>query len=1103
MIKRLFMMRKLMNVLLCFMISIGMAVAQNKGVTGTVISDDDGEPIVGASVIVKGTSIGSITNLDGQFDLSVPASANTLVVSYLGMASQEVAVQPNLRIVMKSSTQNLDEVVVTALGISRDKKTLGYAVQQVGGEDVNTTKTNNFVTALSGKVSGLQVKNTTTFGGSVNVLIRGASSLTQNNQALFVVDGVPIDNSNVNNTTQRNGGIGFDYGNTASDINPNDIESVSVLKGAAATALYGSRAGSGVILITTKKGESASKKPVVRLSSNITLSSIDMATMPEHQKEYGAGYGQYYDSPNGFFDYSDINGDGVEDLMVPFYEDASRGGRLDGTLVYQWDSFYPTSPNYGKKTPYVASPNGPEYFFRTGVSLTNSIDVSGGSDVSTYRFAYTNLDQDGTMPNSSIKRNSASFSGSYDILKNLKISSTANYVHTSAIGRPPTGYNDNVMSMFRQWYQSNVDIKQMEEVYKSSGQNATWNRTAWNDDTPAYWDNPYWSRYKNYETDRRQRLIAHVKLDWKITDYLSLMGRYAIDTYGYLQEERKEVGSHAERFGVGVNENTSGYARLDRSFTETNADLLANFHKTIGGDFDLTALAGVNIRRSTLDQVYASTNNGLSVPGVFALSNSLDPILPPEEDYERIGINGIFASASLGYKNTYYIEGTIRRDQASTLPLENNAYIYPSVTGSLIFSNLLKQDWLSFGKVRLNFAEVGNSAPALSVRDSYTSVSPFNGNAMVTVPDTRNNPELKPERQQAVEAGLEAGFLNNRVGFDLAVYNNRTFDQLVPISLSFATGYERRWINAGEIENKGVELSLFATPVKTRDFSWDVKLNWAANRNKVVSLYVDEAGNEVRNLQLGSLQGGVTINARVGEPYGVISGTDFVYNDNGEKIIKSNGRYLFTSGNAEVLGNVNPDWTGGLSNTFAYKNLALSFLIDAQSGGSVWSLDMSYGQATGVYKESVGPNDLGNPKRDPIVWVDPADHSKGYAPNSGGTVLPGVLEDGTPNTIRVDESNYQAGGYIAYPNKAFVYDASYVKLRELSLTYTIPKSLLAKTHAIAGASLSFVGSNLWIIHKNLPYADPEATQSSGNIQGWQSGVMPTERNFGFTLNVQF
>jgi hypothetical protein len=370
---------------------------------------------------------------------------------------------------------------------------------------------------------------------------------------------------------------------------------------------------------------------------------------------------------------------------------------------------------------------------------------------------------------------------------------------------------------------------------------------------------------------------------------------------------------------------------------------------------------------------------------------------------------------------------------------------------------------------------------------------------MSTVPNTRNNHNLKPESQHAYEAGIEAGFLNNRIGFDLALYTNRTFDQIVPLSVSYATGYTARWINAGEIENRGVELSLFGTPVKTKDFSWDIKLNWAANRNKVVSLYVDETGNEVENLQLGSLQGGVTINARIGEPYGVISGTDYVYK-NGQPTITQNGIYEFSANNDNVLGNVNPDWTGGLYNTFTYKNLSLGFLIDAQQGGSIFSLDMSYGNTTGIYKESVGLNDLGNPKRDPIVWADPQDHSKGYAPNSGGTLLPGVLADGTPNTIRVDESNYTADGYMSKPNIAYVYDASFVKLREVALTYTFPRS---KIKALSGASLSLVGSNLWILYKNLPYADPEATQSSGNIQGWQSGVMPTERNIGLTLNVQF
>jgi TonB-linked SusC/RagA family outer membrane protein len=1026
-----------------------------------------------------------------------------MVISYVGMASQELPVQPSMRVLLKLDAQNLDEVVVTALGISREKKTLGYAVQQVAGDELNTVKSSNFITGLSGKVSGLQIKNSTTFGGSTNVLIRGASSLTQDNQALFVIDGVPIDNTNVNSKEQLKGRSGFDYGNTASDINPNDIESISVLKGAAASALYGSRAAAGVILISTKKG-SANKKPSVRFSSNVTLSRINEQTFPQYQTGYGAGYGPWYGSEtNPYFDEDDIDGDGIDDLLVPYYEDASRGAKLDGTLVRQWDSFYPSSPNFGKKTPYLPAQNGPASFFETGVGLTNSIDVSGGGAASTFRLGYTNTDQTGTQPNSLMQRNNITFSGSLGLLKNLNVSASANYIHTYTKGRPSTGYNDNAMTMFRQWYQANVDIKMMEHLYKSGDGNATWNRVAHDNAAPAYWDNLYWARYENYEDDTRSRLIGYAKVDWNITDFLSLMGRYSVDTYSYLQEERKAVGSHAEPFGVEQEDAASGYSRLTRSFIETNADLLLNFNKKVGADFDISALLGLNIRRNQVDKVYISTNNGLSVPGVFALSNSVDPILPPEEDFERIGINGIFGSASIGYKSTLFVEGTLRRDQASTLPKEANTYYYPSVTGSFIFSGLVDQPWLSFGKVRLNFAEVGNAAPALKVKDSYTLNTPFAGVGMATVPDDRNNPNLRPERQRATEAGLEMNFFHNRLGFDLALYENRTFDQIVPISVSFATGYFERWSNAGEISNKGVELSLHATPLKTKDFAWETRLNWTKNRNQVVSLYKDESGNEVTNLQLASLQTSVTINARVGEPYGVICGSDYVYHENGGKLIGEDGLYVITQANNHVLGNVNPEWTGGWGNTFTYKNLALGFLIDVQKGGSVFSLDMYYGGATGVYKESATLNDLGNPKRDPIVWNNPDDPSQGYASTSGGTIYPGVLADGTPNNIRVDDGDFGYDGYNAYPQRAVVYDASYVKLRELSLTYTFPKSLLTKSRCFSDASLSLVGSNLWIFHKNLPYADPESSQSSGNIQGFQSGVTPAERTFGVTLSVQF
>ncbi len=1104
-------MKKFTMLFVCLaMLGIHLVNAQQRTITGKVTSSEDGSSLPGVSVAVKGTTTGTITNVDGVYSLEVTADAQALVFSFVGMTTKEEAIGSRnvIDVVMEPEVIGVDEVVVTALGISREKKSLGYAVQEVNGDEVNTAKTDNFVTQLSGRVAGVQVKNNTNFGGSTNVIIRGNSSLTQNNQALFVVDGIPVDNSNTNNSGQLTGRSGYDYGNAAADINSADIESISVLKGAAATALYGSRAANGVILITTKKGKNAAKgtAPQVTLSSNVTFSNVDKSTLPTYQKEYGGGYGKYYYSDSdhpGLEYYGDVNGDGVIDYTTPYYEDASRGEKFDPSLmVMQWDALYPASPNYHKATPWVAGANDPTTFFETGVANTQNISVSGGNETTTYRLGYTYFDQKGTMPNSDITKHNAIFTGSHKINDKLKVTSSANFINSDGLGRPSTGYSDNIMSSFRQWYEVNVDIQEQKAMYDKTGQNITWNPVAYNDLAPAYWDNPYWVRYKNYETDKRNRFIGYAQLDYDITSDLKFMGRYAIDTYQELQEERKAVGSGSGEFGVGRPDATSGYSRYTHDFTETNFDLMLNYHKRFSESFDFTGLVGSNMRKTTHSSVFASTNNGLAIPGLYALANSQMSMLPPSESETVAAVNGVFGSISLGLLDTYFIDATFRRDYSSTLPTENNAYNYPSVTASMLFSNLLNIDWLSLGKVRLNFAEVGNSAPALSVKDTYIQNASFAGTTIVTVPNTKNNPELKPERQRALEAGLEMNFLKNRAGFDLALYKNNTFDQLMPVSISYATGYASKWVNAGEIENKGIELALFGTPVKTKDFSWDLNLNFSKNENKVVSLYTDANGNEVTNLQLASLQGGVSINATVGQPYGTIQGSDYVYAENGGRIVsQTTGRYLRTGTNDVVLGDVNPDWNAGLRNTIKYKDLSLSFLLDMQHGGDVFSLDLWYGMGTGLYQETAGPNDLGNEMRDPITYVND-DPAQGYASNSGGLINDGVDENGNPNTVRVSQENYGAIGWAVDPNKRFVYDASYLKLRELSLTYDLPKSLVEKIH-FAGASLSIVGSNLWIISKNLPYADPEASQSSGNIQGWQSGVLPATRNVGVTLNLQF
>jgi hypothetical protein len=393
-------------------------------------------------------------------------------------------------------------------------------------------------------------------------------------------------------------------------------------------------------------------------------------------------------------------------------------------------------------------------------------------------------------------------------------------------------------------------------------------------------------------------------------------------------------------------------------------------------------------------------------------------------------------------------------------------------------------DWLSFGKARVGYAQVGNDAPWGSIKDTYDQNPSFAGTAMFSVPNTKNNTDLKPERTNSMEAGLEMYFLNKRVGFDFAWYKTNTVDQIIPVAVSFATGYSSKFVNAGEVENTGVELMVFGAPIVKENFRWDITLNWAQNKNTVVSL-----AEGVENLQLASLQSGLTINARVGEPYGTIQGTDYIYDDAGNKVVGENGYYLKTSTSDIILGNINPDWTGGINNRFTYKNWAFSFLIDWQQGGSVFSLDLYYGLGTGLYEETDYINDLGNPVRNPLD-------------EGGGLILEGVKEDGTPNDVRVAGDDYRVFGWSRNPNSNFVYDATYIKLREAVITYSLPNSAIENTF-INGVSFSLVGSNLWILKKDLPHADPEASQGAGNVQGWQSGVMPTTRNIGFTVNLQF
>lgn len=956
-------------------------------------------------------------------------------------------------------TKEIEGVVVTALGIKREKKSLGYASEEVKAAELTggTTNTGNVASLLSGKVAGLQVNTNNNFGGSSNLLIRGYKSLS-GGSPLIVIDGSPVNNTTVST------GASFDYGNFLSDINQEDIESINVLKGAAASALYGERGSDGVILIVTKSGKGNDDGSWgVTLTSGITAGFIDKSTFPKYQNKYGAGYvrDSWNEDPGpGGYNYAN------------FVDDASYGPRFDPSqLVYQWDSYDPHSPNFGKATPWVAAKNGPIKFFETPITYVNTVTVEKGNKTSNLSLSYSNMLSNGLMPNSELRKNTISARFNHDFTDKLHASVFTTLTLQDTKGRNETGYSDNIISGFRQWWQTNVDVLALRDAYQNNGgSNFSWNRLSSNTATPQYWNNPYFQRYQNYQSDNRTRIFSYAQLKYDISKNFGITGKLSYDDLQMVVEERLMNGSLPQVFGASGLNVGSGYARTNVKNAELNFDLFFNYKFNITEDLNVSGIAGGNVRRNTIDNVYMSTEGGLSKPGLFAISNSVRTILPPDENYSKWVTSSFYATASFGYKNFLFVDATYRRDQSSNLPKANNSYGYPSVTGAVVLSELVKQPWLSFWKVRANYAEVGSST------DNYRLVNTFKarGEGLFDQPSFLANPNLKPQRSKETEFGMEAQFFKNRLGFDVAIYKTKTFDQIINLPVSPATGYRTFLVNAGQIDNKGVEVQLNGVPFKSDNFTWEVNVNWSKNENKVIALN----GNS-QNYLLARYQNGVTLNARVGEAFGALVGSDYLYDANGEKIVSNtNGRYLKNEN--QIIGNVTPDWVGGVRNSFRYKDFSLSFLIDVKQGGDVFSPDMGYGIATGLY-------------------VETADYRE------SGVVNPGVNPNGNVNTTPTAQPHIggRVDGYNAMPNKRFVYDASYVKLREASIGYNLPKSILANT-GIRDAKISIVGRNLWIIHKNLPYADPETGTGNGLAAKGQSiGSLPTTRDIGIDVTLKF
>ncbi|MFW0737210.1 SusC/RagA family TonB-linked outer membrane protein [Flavobacterium sp. T12S277] len=1077
--------------------------AQGRSVSGTV-SDKAGLPLPGVSVLVKGTKVGTQTDFEGKFTIKA-AAADVLLFSFVGMKPQEVAASSSsLRVKLLEDSMQLENVVVTtALGIKREKKSLGYSTQEITGSDLSAgAGSANFLNELSGKAAGVSIRKNTNFGGSTNVVSRGIKSLTGDNQMLIVIDGMPVNNSNINsNLGDQTKGVRntYDYGNAGMDINPDDIETLNILKGAAASALYGWQAGNGVIMITTKKGKS--KKGLgVTITSELTIGTIDKSTFPDIQTKYGQGYGPTYDEkgkpigiptgPTGAFFTIDKNGNQVATTI----DDASYGVAFDPKLsVFQWDAYTPFSDNYGKKTPWQAAKNGPITFFRTAQISNNSISLEDANDKTNFVLNLNHYKENGILPNSELKKNNLSLKFNHKFSDKLSTSIFANYSSQNTLGRNATGYGgNNVMGQFRQWWATNVDIKEQKEVFeRSGGQNISWNMAdpANGKFNPKYWDNPYFSRYKNYQTDERNRFIGYVQFDYKISDWLSASGKVSTDSYAELREERLAAGSLNAVFGINRLAVPSGYQKYQGMFSEQNYQFTLNFKKDITADLSLTGLLGTNALRTRRTSTLGSTEGGLIVPGLYALSNSVSPSPFALEKEDNSGVDSGYASLSFGFRDFLFLDGTFRYDAFSTLPKGDNSVNTFSASTSYVFTKHINQPWLSFGKLRASYAEnpQGN-IDLYALQDVFTKFNPFgDGQQLYSIPNVANNPELRPVKTASQEIGLEMQFFTRRIGFEVSAYRSLSSDQIYDVDYSTSTGYSKKYINSGSVENKGLEVQFNATPVKTEDFQWDVFVNWSKNKNEVVSLR-----SGIETITLGTFQGNASIIAKVGQPYGTIIGKDYTYTPDGQRIT-SNGSYVLSTTSTNVIGNVTPDWIGGLRNKFTYKQISVGFLIDMQKGGDLFSLDQSYGQDAGLYKSTAGNNELGNPVRNTIA-------------NGGGVILPGIDKTtGLPNTIRTPnpEASGSIYGYSSNPQKAFVYDASYIKLREVNITYRFPIEIISKM-GLNDLRLSLVGSNLWIIHKNLPDADPESGLSSGNLAaGYSNGSLPTTRNIGCNLTLKF
>ena len=1011
--------------------SISSVLMAQQEISGKVM-DEDNQPLMGVNVIIKGTNVGTVTNVEGEFTIAAPSDA-VLQFSFVGYNAEEVTVagQTNIEISLVPDLTSLQEVVVTALGLKREKKALGYAVQDVKAEELTQAGDANIATSLQGKVAGVLINESGAgTGGSTRIEIRGASSLSDNNSPLIVVDGVPFNSSSPyindeNNQSDDQAGVwgGIETSGGIADINPEDIESISVLKGPNAAALYGSRAGNGVILITTKKGKSGTVS--IDYSGNVTVSEI--AYTLDLQDEYGQGQEGVY-SPNS---------------------QTSWGPKMEGQMLESWT---------GELIPYEAQKDRIKDFSRNAVQQNHNLSLSTGSDKGTLRISLGRSNQDGIYEGHKVEKTNFDLRADYNLTKWLNLDTKASYFLTEGEGRPEMGFysfvsyfNSMPMNIRSEDLDPGYDIikgRHVEKLYTTANAN---NR------------NPYFQREQMYNNDERYRGFGYLAANIKFSEELKLKLKYGIDFYN---EDRVD----GYRYGDNVNSNRPDYNTKKNFFKEENYEFLLSYTKQIN-DFSLSLNAGGN-RMYTYSNKLTSKSGLLPSEGYLFLDYGTN--ITSEEEFREQEVQSLYGFGQLGYRNMVFLDVTARNDWSSTLPEKNNSYFYPSVSLSGVVSEMVDlPDWFTFAKLRGSWAQVGKATEPYNIDMNYT-VENWNFNLINgLVPEKRVNEDLKPEISSSYELGMDLKFLGNRIGLDMTYYNEETKNQILAVETNQSTGYSRKLINAGLISNEGVEILLNTTPVKTNDFSLNVNFNFAKNVTMV-----DELDDELKKYEFGAV-GGTRFVANEGEKMGDIEGYRYARDENNNVIVDAQGLPT-TPDSMVVIGNVQADFTAGISISANYKGFFLSTLITMQQGGDIFSATEQGAISSGTAKRTTENNRIS-------FFYD------------------GVTESGEENLTMISAQEYW--NRLSGVSEEYMYDASHMKLRELAIGYRLPKNILENIpgNPIKRATVSLIGRNLFYFYKHTPGTVPDASSYSNSYaaQAYDFSPVPATRTYGFSVKLGF